>query len=123
MKNYGAGPWQFAAIFLVIAIIGAAATCRALDDCTDIDGFSIPCSRQQPTLLKAATSCTDLDGFTVPCGNRQITLVDYRDPCVDSLADRFAEGPPAIDYDKCPKENKAIVLSQGRIDCYACAER
>jgi len=115
MKNYKSGLWQLGAVLLAVVTIGAATPCQALEDCTDFEGLSIPCPRQQPTRLEAAVSCTDLDGFTVPCRNQQVTVVDYRDPCVDSLADRFAEGQPIIDRDKCPKENAPILLSQDQM--------
>lgn len=113
MKNYGLGLLQLGAVFLAAMTIGAATPCQAMEGCTDIDGFSMPCPRQQPTLLKAAASCTDLDGFTVPCRNKEIPVADYRDPCVDSLADRFSEGQPIVDRDKCPRKESAILLSQG----------
>jgi len=113
MKNFGSGLWQLIAVFLTVMAIGVATPGQAKEDCSDFEGLSVPCANQQPTLLQAAVRCTDLDGFTVPCRNQEVAVADYRDPCIDSLADRFSEGQPIINRDKCPKENAPILLSQG----------
>ena len=100
-------------VWLVVMMSGPA---RVLSGIGRLHGYRrglpVPCKNQQATKLDPPDRCFDIEGFQIPCRNKQFTIVDQRNKCLDLQADRYAEGPPVMDLNRCPDKKAPALLSQ-----------
>lgn len=112
MKICRSSLFRVVLVWLIVMMSGPVRYCLALEGCTDIDGLPVPCKNQQATKLESPDRCFDIEGFQIPCKNNHLIIVDQRDKCLDLRADRYAEGPPVMDLNRCPDKKTPALLSQ-----------
>jgi hypothetical protein len=82
-KNYPLRLLLVVTSLTLLGIVGPVGQALAAIECSDVDGFTVPCENNIKTDLNVAVGCSDIDGLPVTCDDQQPTRLDLAEGCDD----------------------------------------